>query len=95
MFLRVTRGSSDPAKHDDLLALTDDFVAANKRLPGFVSYQSGIDPGTGAFVVITAWETADAARFPRDALGDVLQRLSAAGARPDSSEIYEQIVRIG
>ena len=47
MFIRVSRGSSDPAIYDDIVALTDDFVAAFKRLPGFVSYQTGIDPSTG------------------------------------------------
>lgn len=95
MFIRVSRGSSDPATYDDIVALTDDFVAAFKRLPGFVSYQTGIDPSTGAFISISTWETADAANFPREDLGDVLQRFVALGARPDPGKVYEQIVRTG
>ena len=50
MFVRVTRGTADPAKWDDLVALTEDFAAVFKQMPGFVSYQGGGDRRTGAFV---------------------------------------------
>ena len=93
MFVRVVRGSIDLARYDDIVALADDFVAAFKRLPGFVSYQTGVDRSTGAFVSITTWETADAANFSRDDLGDVLQRFVALGARLDAPEVYEQTIR--
>ena len=95
MFVRVSHGSIDPARYDDVVALTDDFVAAFKRLPGFVAYQSGINRSTGAFVSITTWETAEAANYSRDDLGDVFERFVALGASVDQSEVYEQLVRTG
>jgi hypothetical protein len=91
MFVRVARGSSDPS-YDDIVGLADDFVEAFKRLPGFVSYQTGVDRSTGAFISISTWETADAANFSRDDLGDVLQRLVALGARPDAPGREDWIV---
>ena len=95
MFVRVSHGSIDPARYDDVVALTNDFVAAFKRLPGFVAYQSGINRSTGAFVSIATWETAEAANFSRDELGDVFERFVALGVIVDQPEVYEQVVRTG
>ena len=95
MFVRVSHGSIDPARDDDVVALTDDCVAAFKRLPGFVAYQSGINRSTGAFVSIATWETAEAANFSRDELGDVFERFVALGVIVDQPEVYEQVVRTG
>jgi len=95
MFVRVSHGSIDPARYDDVVALTDDFVAAFKRLPGFVAYQSGINRSTGAFVSIATWETADAANFSREELGDVFERFVALGVSVDPPDVYEQVIRTG
>jgi hypothetical protein len=95
MFVRVSHGSIDPARYDDVVALADDFVAAFKRLPGFVAYQTGINRSSGAFVSIATWETADAANFTRDELGDVFERFVALGVSVDPAEVYEQIIRTG
>jgi hypothetical protein len=92
MFVRLTRGSADPARYDDVVAITGDFLTAFKQLPGFGSYQGGINRRTGAFVSITTWETAETANFSRAALGEVLQRLLALGAHLEPAEVYE-IVR--
>ena len=95
MFVRVSHGSIDPARYDDVVALTDDFVAAFKRLPGFVAYQTGINRSTGAFVSIATWETAETANFSRDELGDVFERFVALGVSVDPPEVYEQVIRTG
>jgi mannose-6-phosphate isomerase-like protein (cupin superfamily) len=36
--IRVSNGSFDPSKYDELVALTEDVAARMKNLPGFVSY---------------------------------------------------------
>ena len=91
----MSHGSIDPARYDDVVALADDFVAAFKRLPGFVAYQTGINRSSGAFVSIATWETADAANFTREELGDVFERFVALGVSVDPAEVYEQIIRTG
>ena len=91
MFVRVARGSSDPARWDDLVAVTEQFATVFKQMPGFVSYQGGGDRRTGAFVAITTWETAETAHFSRELLGDGLQRLLALGARVEAADVYEII----
>jgi hypothetical protein len=91
MFVRVTRGASDPTRYDDMVAITEDFAATFKRMPGFVSYQGAANRTTGAFVSITTWETAETANFSRDSLGEVFQRLLALGARLDPAEVYEVV----
>jgi mannose-6-phosphate isomerase-like protein (cupin superfamily) len=38
VYIRVSNGSFDPSKYDELVALTEDVAARMKNLPGFVSY---------------------------------------------------------
>ncbi|HXV93242.1 MAG TPA: hypothetical protein VD813_08100 [Pseudonocardia sp.] len=90
MHVRVTRGSSDPAKADRIRAIQDDIVAAMKRLPGFVGYQGGLDPTTGNLVAISTWESDEAARFGRAELGEVFQRVQEL-AQLEPAEVYELV----
>ena len=81
MCLRITRGRFDPARYDESVALSQEVGDAIARLPGFVDYRGGGDRGSGAIVAVSAWETAEQARFPREALGDVPRRSAARGRR--------------
>ncbi len=92
MYLRITRGRFDPARYDESVALSQEVGDAIARLPGFIDYQGGGDPTTGAIVAVSAWETAEQARFSRDALGDAVTRLLAAGAQLEPAEVYEVVV---
>jgi hypothetical protein len=90
MFIRVVRSSIDPAKIDDALELKDDTIAATKRQSGFVSFQGAVSRSTGAIITISTWETEDAAKLPvREVLGDILDRLEAAGLQVSSVDTYE------
>lgn len=43
MHLRITRGSFDPARYDESVALSQEVGDALARLPGFVAYRGGGD----------------------------------------------------
>ena len=43
-------------------------------------------------MAVTTWDGEDQARFPREALGDVVDRLYAAGAHLEPAEVYEIVV---
>ena len=88
MHLRVTRGRFDPARLEELRALIPDVAEAFKGLPGFLSYQGGLDEKAGTVVAISTWEDAQAANFPREKLGEVLPRILDI-AQVEPSEIYE------
>jgi hypothetical protein len=89
MYVRVTRGSSDPATYDQVTATAQGIADALKRVPGFRSYVGGGDRATGAIIAISTWDTAEAAGFSRDVLGDVVPRLAALGVRLEPPELYE------
>ena len=72
MYVRVTRSRFDPARVEDVRGLAREVADAIKGLPGFVSYQSGLDSTAGTAVAISTWEDERAASFPREKLGDVL-----------------------
>ena len=61
MYIRVSNGSFDPSRYDELVSLTEDIAARLTSLPGFVSYYGGSDRQTGALVAITVWETEETA----------------------------------
>jgi hypothetical protein len=89
MYLRITRGSFDPASSavDDVLTQeTRDAVA---RLPGHDHTHQGIDRAGGRIVIVTTWDTEEHARFSRDQLGDLIGRVQAAGVTLEPPEIYE------
>lgn len=92
MYLRITRGRFDPARYDESVAISQDIGSAIARLPGFVRYQGAGDRATGTIVAVSSWDTAEHARFPREALGEVVGRLQAAGAQLEPPEIYDVVV---
>jgi hypothetical protein len=92
MYLRVTRGRFDPARYDESVALSQEVADAIASRPGLVSYRGGGDHATGAIVAVSAWDTEEHARFGREQLGGVLDRLLAAGAQLEPPEVYEVVV---
>ena len=91
MYLRLTRGSFDPSRVDEVMRLNQDIRAALQRLPGFQDAQSqvGIDRNAGRLVAVTTWDTEEHARFSRETLGDVLTRMQAVGSQLEPPEVYE------
>jgi quinol monooxygenase YgiN len=89
MYIRVIRGAFDPNRRDEVLALADDVVAAVSKLPGFHSYHGGINSDAGSHIIITTWQTEDAAHFAREALGEVIDRAQGAGLELEQPEFYE------
>ncbi len=88
MYIRVSNGSFDTSKYDELVALTEDVAARMKNLPGFVSYHGGSNERTGALVAISIWQTEETANFSRDVLGDIVTRLNDINARLEPATIY-------
>ena len=89
MYLRVTRSRFDPDKFDETVRLGEEFAAAIRRLPGFRSYHSGMDGNAGTSIGVSVWDTEEHARFSRDALGDIIPRMLAAGLQIDPPEFYQ------
>jgi quinol monooxygenase YgiN len=94
MHVRITRGSSDPARYDEVAALAQEIAETVKRVPGCRGYTGVADRATGAIVAISRWDSAEAAAFSRDRLGDLVPRLQALGVRLDAPEIYEVVVEL-
>jgi hypothetical protein len=89
MYLRVTRGQSDPATYNELTPLIPDVLAALRGLPGCQAAQAGIDRDTGRTIAVTTFDTLEHARFPRGSLGEPLTRLQALGWQGEAPELYE------
>ena len=89
MYLRVTRGSFDPSRFDEVMRLNQEIRAGLQRLPGFQGGQVGIDRSAGRLVAVTTWDTEEHARFSRDALRDLVTRMQASGTQFEPPEVYE------
>ena len=89
MYLRVTRGRWDPAKHDELARLVPEALAAIRQLPGCQDARNGVERSTGRTVTVSTFDTLEHAQFPRESLGEPLARLQAAGWLGETPEIYE------
>ena len=92
MHVRITRGRSDLARYDEIVALMREIGEAAKGLPGCSGYTGGVDRTTGEVVGISRWDSAEAAAFLRDRLGDLVPRLQALGVGLEAPEIYEVII---
>ena len=80
MYVRITRGSVEPARYDEAVAVAQEIARAASRLPGFRSYHVGADRATGQWVAVSEWDSEASARFSREALGEAYTRF-LAGAR--------------
>jgi hypothetical protein len=91
MDMRVVRGRMDPARIDEAEGsqVAQELAAAVRRLPGCQSFMGGGDRATGQTIAVSTWDTEDHARYPVEALGEVLSRLQAVGLQADPPEIFE------
>jgi hypothetical protein len=90
-YLRLTRGRFPPAAAAELGGLAQALAAAMRRLPGHRSYRAAVDRAAGTLVVVSTWDSAEHARFSRDALGDALTRGQALGIQLEPPELYEVV----
>ena len=91
MYLRVTRGRFDAARYEEVLRHSHEINAAVRRLTGFRDVQLGFDRNAGRLAATSTWDTAEHARFPREAMGDVIARGQALGVQLEPPEIYEVV----
>ena len=95
MFVRVIRGSHDPNRRADVIAVVEGQVVPTlKAQPGFGGYYGGLDERAGRNVTVTLWDTAAQAAAVREALGEaVLRALADASVQLEPPEIYELVAR--
>ena len=79
MYLRVSRGQVDLAKHAEQPDLFAGVNAAVRRLPGYRSDQLGVDRSTGRALSVIAFDTLEQAQFSSAVLGEPYARSKAAG----------------
>jgi quinol monooxygenase YgiN len=91
MYLLVTRGRWDPAKHDEFAHLVPAAIAAIRKLPGCQDARNGVERSTGRTVTVSTFDTQEHAQFSRESLGEPLARLQAAGWQGEAPEIYESV----
>jgi hypothetical protein len=85
MYVRVTRGRSDPANEEQLTRMVEEqLIPAVKRLPGFQSYTGGFDRTTGNLIAISVWETAEQA----EAIGGLRGQFQSL-VQFDPADVYE------
>jgi hypothetical protein len=89
MYLRLTRARFDPALADQVVPLTSEVRAAMRRLPGLQHNHQGIDRSAGTVAAVSVWDSAEHARFAREALGEAIGRLRALGVQFEDPEVYE------
>jgi heme-degrading monooxygenase HmoA len=77
MYIRVTQGTNDPSRVDDVLALVRDAgLPAMRQQPGFRNAYVGVDRATGRGLVVSIWDTQEQANFTNSP--DFVARLRAA-----------------
>lgn len=91
MYIRVTRGRTDPASLDAVLKAVPAVVAAIRGLPGCQDVRTGIDRSTGRSVAVSSFDTREHAEFDRATIGQALEQLTAAGWQAEAPEVYEAI----
>lgn len=89
MHVRITRGSFDPGRFDEVNALVEAVLQAVQSLPGFQRYTGAADRGSGRLVAISYWDSPDTANFPREALGGVMSQVQQSGVTLEPAEVYE------
>jgi hypothetical protein len=91
MYLRLTRGRFDPARHEAVMPLVPAVTAALRALPGVQDARVGVDRASGRTFALTSFETLEHAQFSRDRLSSVLAPLQDLGWEPEAPEIYESV----
>jgi heme-degrading monooxygenase HmoA len=96
MYTRITTGRFDAARAQELQDIVAQAVAnAARDLPGFKSYNGGLDRSAGRLAAVTTWETEAQARGFRDQLSrEVMQQITDAGVQLDDSQIFETVVSV-
>jgi hypothetical protein len=87
--VRISRGSFDPGRFDEVNALVEAVLQTVQSLPGFQRYVGAVDRESGRLVAISYWESSDTANFPREALGGVMSQVQQAGVSLEPAEVYE------
>ena len=89
MIVRINRARFDPASADRLRDMLDGFqetlVPALRRLPGFRTYQSGLDAASGSMVAVSTWDTAEHAA----AVGTLPEMVAQAAALRAAGVAFE------
>ena len=91
MYIRITRGRYDPSRSADARAVAPDVIAAVRRIPGCQDVIAGMDDAAGQLVTIATFDTAEHVNFSREALGEVVTRVGAAGIQLDPPEVYAAV----
>ena len=91
MYIRLARASFDPARYEVVRGLFQEVTDAMRTHPGFRDYYAAAERGTGRVIAVSSWYREERARPDRSNLGDVIDRLQAAGVRLEDPEIYETI----
>ena len=87
-YLRLTRGHFEPDRYEEVVDLTHAIAAATQRLAGFRGQQHGLDRAGGTLVAVSLWDSAEHARFEREALGPAHARAAALGVGLEPAEVY-------
>jgi len=69
-------------------------IPAYRKLPGFVSFTSGLDSGSTARCVGDGWDNLEHAAGARTALGNIIQQFEAVGVRFDTGQVYELVRQV-
>jgi hypothetical protein len=89
VYLPISRGRFNPTRYDAVVALYGEVRRTVEQLPGFWAYYGGIDRNSGVIAAVNVFETEAQARWPREALRDVFDRLLAIGTTFEPMDIYE------
>lgn len=89
MYVRVSHSTFDPAKRTEVDAVTEEAGEVIAGLPGFVRYVGALDDGSGTGVVISFWESEEAAGFDRSVLGDVIGRIATSGLTLQPPQVFK------
>ena len=90
-YIRVVRAQFDPAAADQIAGLAADVRGAFRQLPGIQQLHLALDRQGGAGLAVALFDTREHAGFTREALGEIVARLRAAGLRDEAAELYEVV----
>ncbi len=96
MYARLNTLQLDPASHDQMLKLADQFAPIFRRQRGFRSVTFLADEARGEYGSFSLWDTREAAEAASEAMRQELQQaMGRAGLQPQGAlaprlfEVYE------